>query len=142
MTGLFDIPEDLAALKLEKDEPWHFDLIDRDPRDEQARVTAFLGALRKQAPAIAAFAVPNAGRASDWERLKRYREGARAGVPDLVVAWPGGVAFMEWKDGKKPATDQQRDWLNRLHRMGHHCGLFRRPESAIAFLRRAGAPFL
>lgn len=142
---LLDDPVD-GFLQLEKDEDWHFDVPDRDPRTELQRVQVFTNHLAKHAPSIAVFAVPNAGRSSDWERLQRWREGARAGVPDLVVAWKGAdgprVAFMEWKDGKSGPSDKQRAWLNFLHRQGQLCGVFRQPESAVAWLKRQGAPFL
>lgn len=125
------------------DEPWHCDPKDKDPRSELQRQVALLRDARIVCPSVDFLAIPNAGRASDWERIQRWKEGARAGALDLVATWPNaGIAFLEMKDGRKIPTPQQVDRLNLLYRQGHHCGVFRQERSALDFLRRCGAPFL
>jgi hypothetical protein len=132
----------------ETDLPWFIEAKDKDPRDELKRQTLFLSRLHNQAPAVDAIAIPNAGRGSDWERLRRWKEGARAGALDLLLTWaptrPGdrGVFFAEMKDGQKMPTREQRDRLNLYYRQGHGCGVFRKPDTLLAHLRAAGAPFL
>lgn len=127
---------------------WHIDPCDKDPRDEDARQAAFLRDARILCPAVDIFAVPNAGKRTRWEQYKRTREGMKAGALDLVCTWkptrPGdrGVAFPEFKNGTEMPNQDQSDRLNLYVRQGHNCGVFRQEDSAIAALRRWGAPFL
>jgi hypothetical protein len=141
MQDFLAIPEALD------DEPWFIEAKDADPRDEFARQVAFLSMMATIAPAVDCLAIPNAGKGSDWERLRRWREGARAGALDLQMTWKPsattrGIFFAEFKDGEKPPTKGQRDRLNLYYRQGHSCGVYRRPETLIAHLRDAGAPFI
>lgn len=138
-SAFLDVPEDDFD---RPDEPWFIEPKDHDPRSETKRQQAFLSALARQAPGCSAFAVPNAGKRSDWERLQRHREGARAGVPDLIITWNHGIFFAEFKDGQKSATREQRDRLNTLYRQGFRCGVYRNGETLLHHLREAGAPFL
>jgi hypothetical protein len=124
------------------DEPWHIDVIDRDPAPEEKRQLKFLRDMKMLAPAVNVFAVPNAGRRTQWEIAKAKREGMKAGVLDLVVTWNRGVAFLEFKDGRSKPTPAQRHQLNTLYRQGHHCGVFRTSASALRFLQERGCPFL
>jgi hypothetical protein len=131
-----------AELEEDHDEPWHIDPKDKDPRPEEKRQLAFLNAVRMLCPAVAVFAVPNGGKRSQWAAMKAKREGMKAGVLDLVCHWASGVAFLEFKNGTDMPDANQRDRLNMLTRQGHHCGVFRQEESALRFLRSAGAPFI
>lgn len=124
------------------DQPWHIDPRDNDPRDEDARQQAFLRDARIICPGVDIFAVPNAGRRSRWEVAKRKREGMRAGVLDLVAESRGGVAFLEFKDGRAMPNANQRERLNRYYEHGQHCGVFRQEQSALEWLRLIGAPFI
>jgi hypothetical protein len=141
------ILDDMPA-EQEGDEPWFIESKDRDPLAEFDRQRSFLAKLQRAAPAVDAVAIPNAGRASDWERIRRWNEGARKGALDLVITWKPtrpddrGVFFPEFKDGQKMPSPAQRERLNRLYRMGHGCGVYRTPGRLIAHLRAAGAPFL
>lgn len=140
MKELLAIQEDLD------DEPWFIEPKDRNPAPELDRQKTFLAMLARLGPACDAVAIPNAGKSTDWERIQRWKEGARAGALDLVVTWAPtrpddrGVFFPEFKDGQKMPTPAQRDRLNRYFRMGHHCGVYRNPETLIEHLRAAGAP--
>jgi hypothetical protein len=140
-----DLPDDDFALA---DEPWFMEPKDKDPRGEFARQLDVVTTVRRDAPGVTVFAVPNAGKVSDWQRIRRWREGAMSGALDLVFHWrparPGdrGVFFAEMKDGRDMPTREQRDELNRLYRQGHGCGVYRRPETLLAHLREAGVPFL
>lgn len=137
MSTAFDHLEDAA------DEPWHCDAKDRDPRPEEKRQLAFLRDAKMLCPAVDIFAVPNGGKRSQWAAMKAKREGMKAGVLDLVCTWPaGGVAFVEFKNGTDMPDANQRERLNLLTRQGHHCGVFRSSETALRFLKEAGAPFV
>jgi len=134
------------ALERQLDHPWHIDAKDKDVRGEGARQLAFLRDARIQCPAVDIFAVPNAGKRSQWEVNQRKREGMKAGALDLVATWKPligarGVAFLEFKNGFEDPDPNQRDRLNLYWEQGHHCGVFRRPDTALAFLRACGAPF-
>jgi hypothetical protein len=140
---LLDMPEER-----EGDEPWFIEAKDRDPTPEFNRQILFLGRLKTLAPAVTAIAIPNAGKGSDWERIRRWREGACAGALDLLITWaptrPGdrGVFFAEFKNGEKPPTRVQRDRLNEHYRQGHGCGVYRNADTLLNHLRAAGAPFI
>lgn len=131
------------ALESVDDRAWHIDPRDKDPRAEEARQSAFLRDARMLCPGVDIVAVPNAAKRSQWAANKAKREGMRAGALDLFCTWPGGVAFIEFKDGAKMPDVNQRDRLNLYMRQGHHCGVFRQERSALAWLRDVcGAPFL
>ena len=68
------------------DLPWFIEARDKDPRDEFARQSAFVNFMRKHSAAIV-YAVPNGGRLSEWQRIRRWREGVVAGA--LWLAWHG-----------------------------------------------------
>jgi hypothetical protein len=110
---------------------------DTDKTSEQKRQERLLARL---GPGVVAFSVPNEGRNSDWERLTRHRAGARAGAPDLVIAWNRGVAFLEMKGGKTAVKDNQIETLNALHRAGHHVAIWRDPVKAAEWLKGLGCP--
>lgn len=137
--SVLDAFADILAEK-DGDEPWFIEAKDSNPASELQRQMTFLALLAKLGPQCDVVAIPNAGKATDWERIQRWKEGARAGALDLVVTWAGGVFFAEFKDGKKMPTPAQRDRLNTYFRQGHGCGVFRKPETLIAHLRTAGAP--
>lgn len=142
MSTAFDHLED------DGDEPWFCEESDDDPMPELNRQMLFLSRLKVLAPAVEAVAIPNAGKRSDWERIQRWKEGARAGMLDLDITWKPtrhddrGFFSAEFKDGKKPPTRQQRDRLNLLYRQGHGCGVYRNPDTLLRHLREAGAPFV
>lgn len=136
----FDCLEDVSARMGAP--PWHQDPRDDDPRDEDARQAAFLRQAHILCPGVDIFAVPNAGRRSRWEANKRRREGMKAGALDLVATWRGGIAFLEFKDGKSQPDANQSDRLAMYARQGHPAGVFRQERSALEWLRSLGAPFI
>jgi len=136
MSTAFDHLED------EADEAWFCEARDSDPTPELKRQMLFLSRLKALAPAVDALAIPNAGKSTDWERIQRWREGARRGALDLIITWATGVFFAEFKDGKNMPTRDQRERLNRYFRMGHHCGVYRNADTLLDHLRAAGAPFI
>jgi hypothetical protein len=122
------------------DEPWFIEAKDKDPRDEFARQAAFVAFMRKHSRAIV-YAVPNGGRLTDWQKLRRQREGQVAGALDLEIKWAGGRCFCaEFKDGQKMPFRAQRQMLNALHRAGIPCGVYRTPATLVAHLRALGCP--
>lgn len=127
------------------DEPWFIEAKDSNPASELQRQMTFLALLAQLGPQCDVLAIPNAGKATDWERIQRWKEGARAGALDLLITWPvslpgNGLFLAELKNGKSMPTPAQRDRLNIYHRQGHGCGVYRKPETLITHLRAAGAP--
>lgn len=98
--------------------------------------------LRYVAPAVSVVAIPNAARRTEWEVRRAKREGLATGFPDIMALWAGGLCFIEFKTAKGRVSDNQRDWHERLTRMGHACTVARSIDDALAFLRQCGAPFL
>jgi hypothetical protein len=131
---------DLDALEDTTDEPWHVDPKDKMTVSEIERQTKFVQWMAKHARGVDVLAIPNAGKATSWERLQRYREGARAGALDLIITWPGGVCFAEFKAGTTMPTPAQRERLNMYYRMGHHTGVFRTGGRLVSYLRSVGCP--
>jgi hypothetical protein len=126
----------------DQDAEWFLEPRDKDPASEAIRQRSFLAALKKQAPAITAFHVPNGGKQSDWARVNGWRLGTTAGALDLVIFWNRGVMFAEFKDGAGMPSVQQREMLNRLTRAGLRCGVYRSAGCLLGHLREMGAPFL
>lgn len=112
---------------------------DKRPTSEYERQRFLINFIRKYCPKLFVFAVPNATR-GDWSKLRQQREGAVYGATDLIITWPGGVAFVEMKDGSGKPEDRQVEFINRLHRQGHHVALCRSMDGAIGWLRTIGAP--
>jgi hypothetical protein len=133
---LLDIPEEETQL-LCFCEPK-----DGDPASEWQRQRLFLKLAKQLCPRVLVFAVPNAGRRSQWEANKAKGEGLRAGVCDLILVWPGSVFFAEFKAGKSMPKPAQVEFLNAMAMRCHHCGVYRKPETLIEHLRAAGAPFV
>lgn len=124
--------------------PFHYDQPSvADSGDEIAIQTRLRSRMRSLAPRVRLVATPNGGRDSDWQRLRKIREGMSPGFPDLTaIAEPRLVAFLEIKAKAGSLSSEQINWLNFLHSAGFPCGCFRSVETAVAFLRRHDFPFI
>lgn len=112
---------------------------DSDLASEYDRQRQLLGFLRKYAPRLFVFSIPNATRGVH-SKLRQQREGAVYGAPDLVLTWVGGTGFIEMKNGTSKPEPHQVDFLNRLAQQGHHVAVCRTMERAVDWLRIVGAP--
>lgn len=115
-----------------------------EPKDsgdtrEFTRQQALVSFLRRHAPRLIVFAIPNATR-GDWSKIRQQKEGAIYGAPDLCLTWAGGVAFIEMKDATGKPDDRQIEFLNRLHAQGHPVAVCRTRDAAVNWLRHVGAP--
>lgn len=72
--------------------------------------------------------------------IARFRRlGMRGGVPDLIVAAPGGVTgWIELKTGRGPLSQAQAGWSDTLHRLNHNHKVVRDMDSLVAMLRGMG----
>lgn len=99
--------------------------------------------IKWEAPRVELVAVPNAAKRSQWAAMQAKREGMQAGFPDLVALAPGAkIAFLEMKTPKGRVSENQAEWLDRLHAMGFACGVFRSADAALDFLRDHDFPFM
>ena len=79
---------------------------------------------------------------SERERLAaiaRFRRlGMRGGVPDLIVAAPGGVTgWVALKSGGR-LSQAQGAWADGLHRLGHNHKVVRDMDGLVSMLRGMG----
>lgn len=114
-----------------------------EPRDrlalsEDKRQQAVVAACRRLGLFVAH--IPQSGRRSDYERTRLHRNGAIAGVPDLVIHWYGGTYYAEMKNGTDGPSRAQIDVMNDLTRRNIPCGVHRGWDSLEPRLIEAGAP--
>ena len=68
------------------------------------------------------FAIPNGGKRDPRTGAMLKAEGVRAGVPDILLAYPIGAyagCFVELKVGKNTISDSQEQWIDRLRAAGY-----------------------
>jgi hypothetical protein len=111
-------------------------------RSELQIQTLFRSRLRMRAPQVHCVAIPNAGARGQKALNQARAEGAAWGFPDVMLLWPGGVAFIEFKAAKGKLSDRQAGWLDRLQALGHPATVSRDPDEALVWLEQQGAPFL
>lgn len=127
------------ALNEALDPAIHIDERDKDAwLSEVDRVAQFKAQCRMQLPQVRIVAVPNAAKRGFAAQRQVKREGLNAGFPDMLVFSGRKIAFLEWKNGTSKPSQAQVDWLNWLHRNGFACGVFRRADSAMAWLKQGG----
>lgn len=81
------------------------------------------------------YAVRNEGKRTEWERSQILRMGLRAGVPDLVLLFPGGsCAYVELKAAKGVLSDKQERWRDWLQDAGFRWALVRSVDEMRATL--------
>ncbi|WP_163371058.1 VRR-NUC domain-containing protein [Endozoicomonas acroporae] len=105
---------------------------------EGAQQTLFFYWLRFSHPEIYqhTFHVPNGGRRDGRTGAKLKREGVKAGVPDIVVAYPQGhwsALFIEFKAARPHSASvsvEQKAWLERLSKAGYLAVVCRGVEEA------------
>ena len=117
---------------------------DKIPAPEEDRQAAFVSFVRRHAKRLKVYANVNGGKRSQWAAGKAKREGMKAGAPDLTCFWTGGVAWIEFKDGRASVdtkdNEAQVSFLNDLHRADQKVAVFRTADRAIEWLRGLGAP--
>jgi hypothetical protein len=86
----------------------------------EARIqAAIVEWVRTVAPGVLIFAVPNGGLRSKAEAARLKWTDVLAGIPDLVVIAPGGkVHFLEIKTPTGRLSDEQREIMGALGRLG------------------------
>lgn len=134
------------------DYPFHCDpRAVADSGDELSIQVRFINRMKMIAPKVRLVATPNGGKRTQWAAMQAKREGMAKGFADLTVLWSNGfagaqpvpgMAFIEFKQRDGVLSDPQISWLNWMTLAGFHCGCFRSVDTAVAFLKNCGAPFL
>jgi len=70
-------------------------------------------------PNYVVFAVPNGGTRNSREAIQLKREGALAGVADLVIVIEGAVLFVEMKTEYNKQQETQKIFQKNVERLGH-----------------------
>ena len=86
------------------------------------------------------FHVPNGGNRSQREGAIFKAMGVVAGVPDLIVAWPGCVVAIELKAGAGRASEAQQAMWPRLRAVGWHVFEVRSLDQFKLALLNLGCP--
>jgi hypothetical protein len=84
------------------------------------------------------YAVPNGGKRSKVEAAIMKAEGVRAGMTDLVLAWPTDRwpgLYIEMKTADGRVSPEQRDWAERLKEAGYRHEICRGHLEAIGVIR-------
>lgn len=85
------------------------------------------------------YAIPNGGSRNKLEAVNLKRQGVRAGVPDLCLAWPKGKyhgLYIEMKVHPNKATDKQEEWILNLSIAGYAVKVCYGAESAKAAIEK------
>ena len=118
---------------------------DRTKWPEEYRQRSFVAWVRKHHPEIIAASITNEGKRSVYGGMRRKQAGLTPGMPDIVVIWDGGMAFIEFKGAAASGawgrlSEHQIETCNKIHRNGHPVGCFYTATGAIAWLRSVGCP--
>jgi len=88
--------------------------------------------LRLQHPEVLVFHVPNGGLRAKAEACIMKGLGVVAGVPDLVLCFPGGVCrFLELKSERGRLSVSQAGTIERLTAMGFDVAVVRDLDEAV-----------
>lgn len=115
---------------------------DKGEASEVERQARFRDDLRKIAPSVMSWGVPNAGKRGFKAQSRSKKEGLTSGVHDEHYAWNHGLAILEWKDGKGSLSQNQIEWGNAMVDRGFRVACVRTPEFALALFAEWGAPII
>lgn len=91
-------------------------------------------------PDVQWFAVPNQGRRSMQDGVRKKAEGMLRGVADLCVMLPEGrTGWLELKTPIGRQTDDQKGFQAKCERLGHPYAVAHTLDEAIAALQQWGA---
>lgn len=96
--------------------------------------------LRATCRPLIVFHVPNGGRRAPAEAAIFKGLGVLAGVPDLIILWPGRCAGLELKAPGQRPTAAQLDIGEQMQSLGHLWGWADSVDDAIAILKSWGVP--
>lgn len=120
MVFAYNFKQRVSALKMKYDEflkrqqPTKHKTRHEESKIQQAVVQWF----RLQYPKYIIAAVPNGGYRNSKEAAIMQREGVLSGFSDLIVIAQRNVLFMEMKTPKGLQSDKQKEFQNKVSRLG------------------------
>lgn len=137
--------KNIVPAQLCEDAPWHFDppsvsSIGGKQPSELTVQASINKAVQRRFDCIVS-AVPNGGARTKGAQWTVKTEGIRAGYPDLIIDGIGknaGRVFRAEIKAGAGVSVHQYGVLSMLHDNGHHCGVFRSPDTLITELERRG----
>ena len=73
--------------------------------------------LKHHEPRLLMFSIPNEGK-NAIEQSRKKATGMLAGVSDTIVVFPNKVLFIEFKDDKGRQSDKQKEFEERVNKLG------------------------
>lgn len=109
----------------------------KHPEDQiQTAIVAFLAVYESQGK-LSYFAVPNGEKRDAVTGAKLKRLGTRAGVPDIVILFPGNhTIFLEVKAPKGALSESQTAWFTWLNAARYTVAVVRSVDEAKAMIDR------
>lgn len=110
--------------------------------DEQVALIEWAGMQRINGRPIVDFlaAIPNGGKRNSFEAYRLKRAGVKAGVSDLILAYPVAHYHGMWIEMKARdngrLTPEQRDWIDLMQSVGYHAGCYRGFDEARVAIER------
>jgi hypothetical protein len=108
--------------------------------EQQLQVECVQWMKRHLSKQVVFFHVPNGGKRGMREAVIFKAMGVVAGVPDLIVTWPGVIAAIEMKAGRGRASPEQIAMQDRLKACGWHVAEARSLSDFQSILIGLGAP--
>lgn len=107
------------------------------PRHEESKIQqAVVQWFRLQYPKYIIAAVPNGGYRNSKEAAIMQREGVLSGFSDLIVIAQRNVLFMEMKTPKGLQSDKQKEFQNKVSRLGFEYVICRSFEQSVLAIER------
>lgn len=80
--------------------------------------------LNHHEPRLLMFSVPNEGK-NAIEQSRKKQIGMLSGVSDTIIIFENRVVFCEFKDDKGKQSDRQKDFQERVEKLGHEYWIVR-----------------
>lgn len=107
--------------------------------EEQTALFQWAQLMEHQLPALRMmYAVPNGGSRNKLEAANLKRQGVKAGVPDICLAYPKSSyhgLYIEMKVGKNKPSENQKIWLKNLANVGYATAVCYSCDEAIRAIK-------
>ena len=134
----YNFKQRISALKMKYDE-----FLKRQqptkhkPRHEESKIQqAVVQWFRLQYPKYIIAAVPNGGYRNTKEAAIMQREGILAGFSDLIIIAQHNVLFVEMKTKDGLQSDKQKEFQNKVSRLGFEYVICRSFEQSVLAIER------
>lgn len=111
----------------------------RRPEQDLQRVCVQLLQIYESLGKLTFAHVPNGGKRGKVEAAIMKGLGVRAGFPDFIICWPGGMSgFIELKSSDGRLSEKQEEWRDQLMFFGHNWAVVRSVDGLIWALGKWG----